>query len=273
MLLSIITINFNNRKGLSNTFNSVFGQTSANFEYLVVDGGSTDGSVSIIEEHKNKLAYAISEADNGIYQAMNKGAKRAKGKYLLFLNSGDTLYKSTTIEELLVKLADADIYYSQTCCVYTSKERAYLKTYPKKVSPNYLLKNCLNHQNSLIKRELLNQFGFYDENYKLLSDWDFIFNLSLKGANFTYLSNFTISNYCLEGLSSKYADAKKEWHQILKAKYPQYASAYQKSLKKEKTLWYRTINKLNSKLLKLKMFNKKVPNSDISLKHQTNIYY
>ena len=89
--LSIITINLNNCAGLQKTLDSVFAQTFTDYEYLVIDGGSTDGSAELIKKQENKFVYCVSEKDNGIYHAMNKGIRKATGDYLLFLNSGDYL--------------------------------------------------------------------------------------------------------------------------------------------------------------------------------------
>ncbi len=87
--LSIITINYNNRSGLQKSMQSVFAQSFTDYEYIIIDGGSTDGSKELIEENSGRLAYWVSESDNGIYHAMNKGILKAKGELLIFLNSGD----------------------------------------------------------------------------------------------------------------------------------------------------------------------------------------
>lgn len=91
MLISIITINYNNSIGLADTIRSVISQIDANYEYIVIDGGSTDDSVKVIKQYEDKLSYWVSERDRGIYHAMNKGIEQATGDYCLFLNSGDTL--------------------------------------------------------------------------------------------------------------------------------------------------------------------------------------
>ena len=109
--VSIITVNYNNNEGLQKTFDSVFAQTYVDFDYLVIDGGSNDGSRELIESNKDKLAYWLSEKDRGIYDAMNKGIDNAKGEYLLFLNSGDYLYNKDVLREVAESGLDADIVY------------------------------------------------------------------------------------------------------------------------------------------------------------------
>ena len=97
MKLSIITVNLNNRDGLKKTIDSVISQTFKDFEWIVIDGGSTDGSRELIEQYVNHFAYWVSEPDKGVYNAMNKGVKKAKGEYLQFLNSGDWLRDENTV--------------------------------------------------------------------------------------------------------------------------------------------------------------------------------
>ena len=92
LLISIITINYNNKSGLSRTIESVINQTYSNIQYIIIDGASTDGSKKIIKKYEHHISYWISEPDSGIYNAMNKGVDKAVGDYLLFLNSGDYLH-------------------------------------------------------------------------------------------------------------------------------------------------------------------------------------
>ena len=110
MTLSIITINYNNKEGLQKTITSVVSQTVKEFEWVVIDGGSTDGSKELIEKYTDHIDYYVSEPDKGIYNAMNKGIHASHGKYLQFLNSGDSLHDNDTIERVLPLLKDTDIY-------------------------------------------------------------------------------------------------------------------------------------------------------------------
>src|SRR4051812_40720498 len=110
-LLSIITINYNNRAGLELTMKSVFGQTWTDYEYLVIDGGSDDGSREYIESNARKLKYWVSEKDAGIFNAQNKGAKKSSGNYLLFLNSGDVLASADVLEKYSRHFGSHDLVY------------------------------------------------------------------------------------------------------------------------------------------------------------------
>jgi len=101
MKLSIITVNLNNKSGLQKTIDSVISQTYKDFEWIIIDGGSTDGSKELIEQYSQYITYWISEPDKGIYNAMNKGIVQAKGEYLQFLNSGDALYDKYVLDKIL----------------------------------------------------------------------------------------------------------------------------------------------------------------------------
>ena len=117
--ISIISINYNNKEGLRKTVESVVNQTYKNFEYIVIDGGSTDDSTDILDEYHEKINYIVSEPDSGIYNAMNKGIKVAKGDYLLFLNSGDCLIDQFVIQKVITELNDKiSIYYGNL--IYSS---------------------------------------------------------------------------------------------------------------------------------------------------------
>jgi len=108
MKYSIITVNFNNKEGLRQTIESVIHQTYRDFEFIVIDGGSTDGSVDVLKEYDSQIDYWVSEPDGGIYQGMNKGIKKASGEYLNFMNSGDCFYSSDVLEIVTSYQSGAD---------------------------------------------------------------------------------------------------------------------------------------------------------------------
>lgn len=116
-MISIITINFNNKNGLIKTLNSVISQTCKEFEWIIIDGGSTDGSKELLENYSEHITYWVSEPDNGIYHAMNKGIRVAKGDYLQFLNSGDYLANNKTIEDFYNENFTDDVIYGNAIIV------------------------------------------------------------------------------------------------------------------------------------------------------------
>lgn len=168
MKLSIITINYNNKAGLQKTIDSVICQTWRDFEWIVIDGGSADGSKELIEQYQQHFAYWCSEPDKGVYNAMNKGIDHAKGEYLLFLNSGDTLYDKDVLQKVDDLKLDADIISGQ---VERMDNHHSLRSYDEDILMQ-LYRDTLNHQGSFIKRSLFNDLR-YDESLKIVSDWKF----------------------------------------------------------------------------------------------------
>ncbi len=168
MKLSIITVNLNNRDGLQKTIDSVVSQTFRDFEWIVIDGGSTDGSKELIEQYADHFAYWVSEPDKGIYNAMNKGIKVAKGEYLQFLNSGDWLWEKNTLNKIFSKKHDEDILFGD--CIEADGTRS---VFPEKFDTLFLYRGNINHQSSFIKA-ILFQNELYSEKYKVASDWIFL---------------------------------------------------------------------------------------------------
>ncbi|WP_407484486.1 glycosyltransferase family 2 protein [Elizabethkingia miricola] len=202
MKLSVITINYNNTEGLLKTIQSVVTQQeSKDFEYIIIDGGSNDGSKSVILQYENDISYWVSEKDNGIYDAMNKGILAAKGDYILFINSGDELYDNTTISKLLNKIdVGGDIIYSDLEII--DDKIPVIGHYPKILKFSYFIENTLAHPGCLIRRQLFDTIGFYDTKLKICSDWKWfllaIFKYNVKAVH----SGITAAKFYLDGISS-----------------------------------------------------------------------
>lgn len=200
-LISIITINYNNKVGLEKTIKSIINQTSKCFDYIVIDGNSNDGSTDLLEEYKNEITYSISEPDNGIYNAMNKAIEKAKGKYLLFINSGDELLNDTIIQSIEKDIHTSDLISFNIEVI--EAENSYIKTYPSEITLSYLFKDTLPHPATFIKKELFSKVGLYDETMKIVSDWKF-FILALVKYNASYqYYNKVLSKFYFDGISSK----------------------------------------------------------------------
>ena len=198
--LSIITINYNNLEGLKRTVESVVNQTWQQFEYIVIDGGSTDGSAAYIESQSDTIDYWVSETDKGIYNAMNKGIAKATGEYLLFLNSGDQLYSDIVLEQNHTKIADFDLIYFNI--EFTESKTSKIITYPQKLAFSDFYLGTLCHQSTFINKNIFNELGLYDETLKFVSDWKF-FILALFKHNCSYLKvDEILTTYYLDGISS-----------------------------------------------------------------------
>ena len=216
MRYSIITINYNNREGLELTIKSVINQTSKDFEYIVIDGGSTDGSVDIIKQNADHINYWVSEKDKGVYNAMNKGIAQAKGDYLVFMNSGDCFHTP----DVLSSVAD---YQEEIICGKVLKGNSTIPSGHHKPTITLvdLMRGSLPHQAMFIKRELMQKHP-YDENYKILSDWKFCIQ-ALVFDNCTFRnSDIIIADYDISGISTNSNGLlAKEREIILKELFPQ----------------------------------------------------
>lgn len=196
MELSVITINLNNLEGLRKTAESVISQTFQNFEWIVIDGGSCDGSKEFIEENGAYVSYWCSEPDKGIYNAMNKGAAKATGKYLLFLNSGDVLFDNTVLERIHPIGFQSDIISGQMVRMDNGE---LLRRYDKDILMQ-LFNRTINHQATFIRKELFDGIK-YDENLKIVSDWKFWLEaIILRSCSFEVL-DFPIAKQDMAGIS------------------------------------------------------------------------
>lgn len=201
--IAIITINYNEKEGLKKTIESVLSQTFSDFEYVVIDGNSSDGSKEIIEAYRDRLNYAVSEPDSGIYNAMNKGIRAATGEYLLFLNSGDCLYENDTLAKV-AQLIDGNfgIYYGDLVYYNQKKRRFENWTFPDTLTLGFFVENSLPHQGSFIKRSLFETISMYNESLKIASDWEFFIKaIIVEKVSYKHI-DLVISEYDFTGISS-----------------------------------------------------------------------
>ena len=219
MKFSIITINYNNCEGLRRTIESVVNQTCHDFEYIIIDGGSTDGSVDVIKQYADQIDYWVSEPDKGIYNAMNKGVVVAKGEYCLFMNSGDCLYNSRVIHDVLANSLDAEVV---TGGIKRADGNIYFA--PKKVSMRHFYRRTLFHQASFIGTELLRRIP-YDETLTIASDWKFFIDaIVVNGCSYSPI-NIIIADMEADGRGSDVEVSRKEHDKVLHELLPEYVFA------------------------------------------------
>ncbi|MBO7489158.1 MAG: glycosyltransferase [Bacteroidales bacterium] len=200
MKLSIITINYNNLSGLQKTIDSVIAQTFKDYEWIVIDGGSTDGSKELLEKNQSHFAYWCSEPDKGVYNAMNKGLSQAHGEYVQFLNSGDWLYEKKTIEKIFSQINNQyEIFYGDTILAYSDGWQNPI-VYPDELGFYYFPYNSLCHQAIFYRRSLFDN-NYFDESYTIVSDWAMNLKLLFKGATFKHINQFIVY-YDMGGISS-----------------------------------------------------------------------
>lgn len=226
--LSIVTVNLNNAAGLERTAASVVRQTFWDKEFIVVDGGSTDGSLHIIEKYNGGISLCVSEKDEGIFHAMNKGIGYAKGDYVLMLNSGDILTSNTILEEIFSTEPAADVLYTDV--LWEERGNVYGYHPPDAVTFGYFFRHdFIPHQTTFIRRSLHERLGLYDAGLKLSADWKFLV-LALCKHNVSYKHLPVYASQCdREGISNKpesWAVVLAERKQIFEEHFPAFLSDY-----------------------------------------------
>ena len=169
--LTIITINFNHLDGLKRTIDSILNQTFIDYEWIVVDGGSTDGSRQLLEQYKDHFAWWCSEPDNGVYNAMNKGLLHATGEYVNFMNSGDSFATPTILEEIFSTSHTASVIYGLMARQELNGEIFHRQMMKPKLQWFDFYNCTLCHQSTFTKRAMFDQYGLFDESYKAYADW------------------------------------------------------------------------------------------------------
>ena len=200
MKISVITVVLNDLLGLKRTVQSVLKQRCKDYEYVILDGGSTDGTIEYINNLQIE-GIKRSEPDAGIYNAMNKAVRLSKGDYCLFLNSGDTFYDDEVLAKATEAIGSSDLYVGNTVEIGNHKLIGWA---PDFLTVNYLMKTSIYHQSTFIRRELLVKYP-YNESHKIVSDWEFFFERWLQGCSYEKL-DFFVSNYYLGGYSYVHQD-------------------------------------------------------------------
>lgn len=201
-MISVISINLNNKEGLRKTIESLYHQTYENWELIVIDGGSSDGSQELFSEYKRKPNYFISERDNGMYDAMNKGIRKANGNFIMFLNSGDYLLNSNVFQKAINCTADkeADIFFGDI--EIKGRKGVERICHSQKPTVSYWKNATINHQAAFYRRQLFEELGLYDLKYTLAADHAFHIKAAINGKKFRHL-DFPMVHYDVTGESSR----------------------------------------------------------------------
>lgn len=213
-LVSIITVVYNGAQHIEQAIKSVLGQDYSNIEYILIDGGSTDGTTDIIKKYQEEIAYWVSEKDTGIYNAMNKGLRSSKGEIIAILNADDYYYPST-IKDVVdhFQKTNADIVYGNLTKFRTIASKEYFVD----ITPDIEMMQSrmgIFHPSTFIKKEVYNQVGYFDEKYKLSADYDFILKAYNKKFNFQYL-NKSLAYFRIGGVSNTNCNSYKESINVL----------------------------------------------------------
>ncbi|KAA6327459.1 PGL/p-HBAD biosynthesis glycosyltransferase [termite gut metagenome] len=203
---SIITVTYNARKVLENTIQSVISQTYCNIEYIIIDGASKDGTLSLIEKYRSYIHTLVNEPDGGLYEAMNKGITYTTGDYLCFLNAGDSFYGNDTLQQVVHSISAAgclpDVLYGET--VLVDKKRNFLRMRRLSAPEDLTWKSfkqgmLVCHQAFFAKRSLVEP---YDLRYRFSADFDWCIRI-MKKSQHLYNTHLTLIDYSDEGITTR----------------------------------------------------------------------
>lgn len=212
--LSVITIVYNNVKDIERTMLSVLNQSYANIEYIVIDGASTDGTLDLIKKYEGQLAKLVSEKDDGIYHAMNKGLALATGDYVLFMNSGDEIYDTETVTKIFATTPNAAIYYGETEMYdehWKSLGQRRHKAPESFTWQSFRYGMNISHQAIYVKRSLAEP---YNLKYKYSADIDWVIKIAKKATHIVNTKMY-VAKYLVGGMSKqKHRESLKERFRI-----------------------------------------------------------
>ena len=224
--LSIITVNLDDKSGLSRTVESIKNQNFQDFEFIIIDGGSKDESLEVIKENEPLINYWVSEKDSGIYNAMNKGINKASGKYILFLNSGDYLLSKDALS-IDFKTITQDIVYGHL--THNNNNVLNTSAYKDNIDLGFFFESTLPHGSTFIKRELFLNYGLYKTDYIIVSDWIFFLERIVIDSCSTLNLNKAVSVFTLGGISTRPENkdlVKQERVRYLNTIMPSFVQAY-----------------------------------------------
>jgi glycosyltransferase involved in cell wall biosynthesis len=202
MKFSVITPVYNAASTLERTILSVLSQNlEVELEYIIVDGGSTDGSLEIINQYRDRITKIISEADHGVYDAMNKGIMLTSGDVIGIINADDWYNDNalSTVEGVFQEHLDVSIVYAN---IDNYVNNQYFHTFIPGKLENLFFKFTLNHPSCFVRRQIYEQVGLFDLNYSIAADYDFMLRAYRADAKFSYVKE-SLASYSLDGMSGK----------------------------------------------------------------------
>ena len=201
MKFSIITVCKNTEKTIEDTILSVLNQSYKNFEHIIIDGVSTDSTLNIAKKYQDKVAKIISEPDEGLYDAMNKGIQNASGDYLFFLNADDKFLDENVLQKISELGTDSELIYGDQ--VFVNNEGEFSKRKHNKLNKIYLMKNTPCQPATFYKREAFDKYGLFDTNFKIVSDQEWFLRTFLNHKITSQYTGFAITAFSTgEGLST-----------------------------------------------------------------------
>ncbi len=200
--VSIITVCRNSEESIEATIQSVINQTYPNIEYIIIDGKSTDGTLNIVRKYEEKISKIVSEKDEGIYDAMNKGIRVANGEIIHFLNCGDYFCDNQVIEkivEVFINNRDCAFIYGDYY-LYNENKTEFIVGYRKNIT--HIISQGINHQSTFVRRAVFD-YGLFDTSYPIYSDFDWLLNLLIKHQVHILYINIRTIYYLIGGVSDQ----------------------------------------------------------------------
>lgn len=225
MKISIITVCLDAKDTIEETFVSIISQTYKNFEYIIIDGASSDGTLEIIDKYKENISYLLSEPDKGVYEAMNKGLKKATGDFIFFLNANDTFYNEKVLEivvRILSENPDKKLLFGDVSRIYRDKKNLEKETYEKVKDVFYFINSNICHQCIFYHKSLFKQFGQYSNEYQIFADWDFNTKCLVQNRVPSLYVPILISQFQMGGICTdreKYKEIYKHENELIIKKY------------------------------------------------------
>ncbi len=236
--ISIITASFNAVQTIGGTIESVLSQKHDNLEYIVIDGGSSDGTMDVVDRYKNQLSHVLSEPDRGIYDAFNKGLHLATGDIIGILNADDFYapWALETVASAYRNNPDADVLYGKVVSLDEEQKKWFV--YPLGNPENLVCCMSLSHPAIFVTRKAYEQYGLFDDSFKCSGDWDFLLRLYLAGASFCPV-NDVLTAFRTSGMSSRLFQAQLTENRKILQTYFEPTNAFKKIIKMHMKHWGR----------------------------------
>lgn len=238
MKYTVITVCYNDKIGLEGTIKSVIHQTYKDFEYIIIDGASTDGSIDIIKKYSNHISHWVSEPDKGVYSAMNKGIKIAQGEYIIFMNAGDTFYSNDILEKVDKVNLQCDLAVGKASMTKDGKECSVVVP-PQEITLGFWIHHSVIHQAAFMRTSMLKE-KLYDETLRIVSDWKYMLHEYIT-RSYTYQPiPFIVCCFDTTGISSDNKKRNNERDYVLKELLPPMLYAEHKKYNGFKPMYFNT---------------------------------
>ena len=198
--LTVVTVTWNCVDVLPVTIASLQKQTRRDFEWLVIDGGSNDGTLELLEQHRELVDVLVCEPDRGIYDAMNKGIALAKGRYINFMNAGDAFFEATTLEKVIPQFSGQDILFGDVELVYEHKQ--IIRRYPKRLSATFFTLNTLCHQVLFYRKQWFDVTGDYVLTEPIFADYKHLLQSYFHPTFVAAHLGTIVASYDMQGVSA-----------------------------------------------------------------------